>query len=599
MSYFDNQNMPISEYFTEAFIAFDKKDLDHDLISNVPFDEAKFGILNLQAIKAPEPTVCFDFIFTIDCSGSMSDLCSDKRTKMQHIIHTMKNIIWFFNENTHITVFITIFAFDNAIYNILNRCQISKENTSEIIEKIDAIKPRNSTDIELALNNAANYIVGLKEMHTNNRDHNIVENKGKGEIIHIFMTDGDPTSGERDPEKLNLLVDNSVSNFFIGFGIYHDYKLLDEISNGINSTYYFIDKLETSGLVYGEVLHNALYTVLKNVEINCENSLIYDYKTNSWTNKLSIGNIFGESNKIYHIVSDNPFESSVYITFNSPYGLNDIDVAFEIGHTIVNDVNFEKYLFRQRTLQILYEVKNLKKVFNPFTYYLPENDAELANNNYRNKSEEYAKNKKEYTVKLKRFIDEIQKYMADHNLENDKFLKNLCDDIYICYKTFGKYYQNMFLTARQTSQGAQRQYTASSIPDDDFMELDTPVINLTKIPIRPKTNIPILKRSIYRSYLNNPGNYSDFDDNDNDNDDDNDNYSDNYHQDTIQNTLSIQLPEDLEYNLSQFEDTPYITPSALKIMRSVSGGNNKKTFGNQVNNDNYYDMEFQEASQAI
>lgn len=560
------QNMFMSEYFSEAFFAYGKENIDQSLITNVPFTEAKFGILNLQAVKAADPTVGFDFVFTIDCSGSMTDLCSDKRSKMQHIIHTMKNIIWFFNDHPHINVFVTIFAFDNEIFNIVDRTHISKENISEIIEKIDTIRPRNSTDIELALKNATKYIASLKDTTTAD---GLVTNR---EIVHIFMTDGDATSGERNPEKLRLLIDNNVTNSFIGFGTSHDYKLLDEISIGINSNYYFIDQLESSGLVYGEILHNALYTILKNVVINCENSLVYDYKTNSWKNQLSIGNIFGESNKIYHIVSDSPFESNVYITFS---GLE--DSAFAIGHKIDDEINLDKYLFRQRTQQILYEVKNFKNnIHRPFTYGLSESEDMESDKKYSEELEEYTKNKKEYIMKMKRFIEEIKQYMIEHNLENDKFLKNLSDDIYICYKTFGTVYQNMFSTARQTSQGTQRQYTATSIPEDSFMDVTQPLFRFNKMTlIAGQTNSPMLTRAMNRNNL-----YCNDDDDSHDSDV------------TIQNKLSLQLPEELEYNLSQFEDTPYITPAALKIMRSVSNGIKTKDDNTKYNLD-------EEESQAI
>ena len=61
----------------------------------------------------------------------------------------------------------------------------------------------------------------------------------------------------------------------------------------------------------------------------------------------------------------------------------------------------------------------------------------------------------------------MKKYMDDNNLNDDKFMKNLCDDIYISHESIGTKFANMFINARQTSQGNQRLTTISSIPDED------------------------------------------------------------------------------------------------------------------------------------
>ena len=87
----------------------------------------------------------------VDRSGSMSDLCSDGRSKMQHICHTLNNMVLYFKDNSAIKAHITIHAFDNLIYNIVDRCKVNEENINEILFKISHITPKDNTDIELAL----------------------------------------------------------------------------------------------------------------------------------------------------------------------------------------------------------------------------------------------------------------------------------------------------------------------------------------------------------------------------------------------------------------------------------------------------------------
>ena len=79
---------PMQELFVKKTLTFENKFIDNDFIP-VPMEDAKFGILYLQAVSTPVNTDNHDFVFMVDCSASMTDICSDHKTKMQHIIHTL------------------------------------------------------------------------------------------------------------------------------------------------------------------------------------------------------------------------------------------------------------------------------------------------------------------------------------------------------------------------------------------------------------------------------------------------------------------------------------------------------------------------------
>ena len=66
---------------------------ENTILENIPIPDAKFGILKLTAVSAPMSQDVHDLVFMVDQSGSMSDMCSDGRDKMQHILHTLQNMI--------------------------------------------------------------------------------------------------------------------------------------------------------------------------------------------------------------------------------------------------------------------------------------------------------------------------------------------------------------------------------------------------------------------------------------------------------------------------------------------------------------------------
>ena len=512
--------------FTQYSLQFESVNVN---VGHVPIsiNEAKFGILNLKAISAPLSQEEHDFIFMVDRSGSMSDYCSDGRSKMQHIVHTLKNMISYFKEHVSIKAYITIHAFDDNIYKIVERCAVDSSNFDEIIAKIDTIRPRETTNIEKALMSIKNTASEIRTLYTQNN------------IINIFMTDGDATNGKTNPTELATLVDINITNAFIGFGIQHDSALLNTIANGPNSEYYFIDKLENSGLVYGEILHGIIYKLLKNVKLTIQNGFIYDFKNNSWIDKINVGEIVSEADKIYHIISNTPKECIITVTAES------VSDNSEFRMTVINEdevsQDLTKYIYRQRTLQHLAIVSDFLKrkheinVINNFTIFMPSSiDLILSSNSKPLITEE-----KTIRGNLKKFIEEMKNYMTEHNLNDDKFFKNLCDDIYIVYRTFGTTYAAMYTVARQTSQGTQRCYTVSQTPDDDTVDLYYSIF-----PQRCNGNI---KRTgfPYSTKIQRQTNNQYYEDED-------------------------YIFDDISHVVSNYADTPYLTPTSTQVMREIS-----------------------------
>ena len=522
-----------SNILSQNTICFDTRNINSEQIP-LPFEDAKFGILNFTAVNTRETSEELDFLFVVDCSGSMSDPCSDGRSKMQHIIHTLKNMILFFNEHPNTKINITINAFDTKIYPIVTRTKITDENLNEIIYKIEKIAPRGSTNIEFALKKSAEEINRLKSQFPSSI------------INHIFMTDGEATDGSRDITILQTNVIPDITNAFIGFGVEHDASLLNGISSVGKSGYYFIDKLESAGLVYGEILHGILYKLITDSEIIIENGLVYNFKTNTWVDSLQIGDIVSEANKTYNIISSNPDECTV----NIKGCVGDLVILFP--STQIENTDLSTQIYRQRTLQLLYEANdfcNRKRAYDN-----SKDSGSFIYNRNDPAFRAFEEEKKVLKLKFANFLEEIKKYMTDNHLDEDRVLKNLCDDIYICYRTFGTKFGTMYCTARQTSQGTQRQYTASSI-------------GFTEDLYEPNRKIRQLNARNHQ--LNRQTNAVQFDGIDDD----------------------FELPI-LQHTMSDFADTPYLTPQASQLMREISRPIDH-------NNDNEYNEEVSIYTQEI
>jgi hypothetical protein len=502
--------------FTKQSLVFDSTHINVEQVP-VPIPRAQFGILNLTAVSVPSSGTTLELVFSVDQSGSMSDACSDGRSKMQHIIHTLKNMIVYFRENPDIKVYITIDSFDELIYSIVKRSAITPDNVAELIAKVELIVPRGSTNIELALNHAATTV---QQLHDEFPSHT---------ICHVFMTDGVANAGEQSANELTRLVNRDITSAFIGFGVEHDGGLLSSLGSGKNSAYYFIDKIENAGLVYGEILHGVVYKFVTNARISVENGFIYDFKNNAWVRVLEIEDIVSESDKSYHIASSNMTGCVVSFTGNR---LGD---TARIHYTITREDechDLSKFVYRQRTLQHLFAVNS----------YLKGNDAdnqEGAHDLFAFVTAHTKKADDEYVVlrnALRGFIDEMKQFMTDRQLMDDNFMRNLCDDIYICYRTFGTKYGTMYATSRQASQGNQRCYTVNHTPD----EVNQRLPRTGGFPPPPK-----LRRSVPATF-----------------------------------PLDVDIDDDwrreeddaLEHSVSGFGNSPYRTPSAAYVMRVLSNG---------------------------
>ena len=306
-----------------------------------------FGKIKLNVDKCLNTTKHFDLNFNIDNSGSMSSGTGDRQTKMEHMNFTVENILRYLQEH-NVSATVCINTFDDQIKNIVSPQYLTSLNIEDITHKIRKINPNGGTDIGNVLQMEVDFV--KPSNYSSDR-------------VFLMFTDGQASNGIISKNKLKKVADQiseTTTIVMIGCGLDHDYELLSNLTSRRNSNYKFIGKLEEAALACGEVLDKILNKILENVEILVENGEIYDWKINQWRNKIQTENIIGECDKTYNVRSFTPEEFKITITGTV------IETGEPFKHSIINknmNQDLKKDIWRQQTLELLYEVNDYNKKY--------------------------------------------------------------------------------------------------------------------------------------------------------------------------------------------------------------------------------------------
>ena len=431
-------------------------------------DTFTFGILQLEMNETPQITNPLFILFSIDRSQSMDDICpTDHKTKMEHAKHTTKKMLEILLKKTYHyppqTIYVQLLVFDDETTEIVPKTLLDSTTITQINTSIDSIKPQNSTNLELALTKSREIMEKEDEVSS--------ETYMKTEI---FLTDGNATSGIQKVVGLRELSlywnkkEDNDEHIYIGYGDDHNANLLQTLAQSRNNaSYYFLDQIENSNLLFGEILHGILYPALKNTTINTNNCEIYDYKTNTWSNTLKIGPLLSESVKTYHVRTTTPQEQITATICAQQITLQKTPFIYHVANLITNTPqDLTKYMFRQKVQEYLFSSKHI-------SVHIDESSKQMI---ILPKAVRKHQNDQINTVKneMNLFMKYLKCYMKTHYLENDKFHQTLYDDLYISYKTFATLKGAMYSGARQHSQGRQTSYIISTPQYEDDYNLNLP-----------------------------------------------------------------------------------------------------------------------------
>ena len=411
--------------------------------------EEKFGILEIEISKTEQTDKPTYLEMDIDVSSSMEDRVKDLLTKLDFVKKTLECMCQFISEQPNAVFYIKVNIFDNQYMTVIPATRVTLENRLELIQKISIISTKGSTNIERTFLESGKSIQQYRELNPTHK------------IVYILLTDGNPTSGNTDSTHLES-IKPLAENKCIGYGDDHNANLLGRCGD-----YYFINDFDNTGKVYGEILHKLLYPALEDITIYMKNGEIFNSKTNSWETSLKIPDLYSQQKRIFHVkTSTNDIEANLYgkivgkmdgviqneiveelYTISLLPDLLD-DETGEVGH-----VDLRKYMYRQNTQELMFE------------------------------SIEYAKQNiapESYKDSVQAFFNQMREYMRENDLLEDPFMKLLCDDILVTFKTFGTDKAEMYTTSRHSGQSNQSACRASSQPLENLRKVSFAIAGIKR-----------------------------------------------------------------------------------------------------------------------
>lgn len=450
---------------------------------NVSIDkEQKYGVLCLEIdsteIKHEEPIL---FHIMLDVSGSMSDIVSYNRSKMQLLKHTITNMIHYFAENCN-NIYIDIKGFDDRIHNYIESTLVTKTNVDDLLHKLHNMRPMNSTNIELALDT-------LKS--------NIESGDQTMRHVSILLTDGHPTCGSMDPKDLVENVMKNKDYHFIAIGNDHNAKLMNKLGNVDPKTNnWFINEIEHTGNVYGEIIFNETNMLYENNEIILRNATIYDYRKGQFVSSLAIGNLAKELNKEYHVLINgiNDYEINLQGLDVNKKKSYKITAANCFPQTLQNEDLCSKESLKELLdlddSNTLFVTKHYLRLCVQKVLFSIRNDLE---NNDSIQEEGYSllfripkikrdanKQRKELYKVVHQIKKAIQQFAESNNLGKDEFIIGLLNDLNVAINSQHMEDQYTHISAREDTQGKQTAFNTASqleVDSDNFDNLQRPVLS--------------------------------------------------------------------------------------------------------------------------
>lgn len=456
-----------------------------------------FGCLKFTTTAFPEgynQKGKFRVHLSLDVSTSMQ---TERRLDLakETVVRMVEYLASTANENPGLQFWITLTTFSSEARVVIRNEQVSSETVSSLTSTVHRIRVENATNFE------ASFLLDreiMQEQATKDQE------DGNADIVtlHIQMTDGEITAGNKDETHLKSLLEPGVEHVFIGYGADHKAGCLINLSKvNDGSSYMFLDHPTKMGAMFAQIFCPHLFTAVSEVTITLTGAKFLDVEQGCEMSTMFLNRLATETTKRFHVLTDNQEQeqclgddvmSSVYdysascqavsvrVTFRS-FDNQDLEQppnfpfrsVFDVVSATTHSVEVQKERLRWRVMVLMKDAKDMKHREHAgfgknsrFTQY------DYETHQFVDIYREPMKEEKDALIRRANELkDEIKEFGESHDIAEDEMLIDLTTDLVICICAIPSYDHGlMYINSRFRSCTDQTPSAVSDLtPLDDHV----------------------------------------------------------------------------------------------------------------------------------
>ncbi len=402
---------------------------------------------------------------SVDASGSMGETATRRgqveQTKMDFVHETIKNMIDYIasqeQENPHAEFYLSIVSFDSFASCVLLPCRVTSENKDQLIETVMNIRPSGGTNFERCFREIAR----LMAIESDYVKPDATISDEFVQRMHLFLTDGANNEGEKRVSQLASLLTPTLTvpqkpatQIMIGYGPDHDSAMLQSLCAQFpKSKQWFIDDVEKTGCIFGEILWSAMNAAYTNVALT-SNVELYDFTSMSWKTQIEIDDLIYDSSRTFYVrvpwtvdaVVCDMTSFSTECPGNTTHKTEKLLTYLPESEHPQPDQSVEQELWRLDTIATVHEALNFLQNMRRLPYSALGDE------------------KNRLIGVVTAFQEKFLAYVTEKNLSDDPFMIQLADDLFVCISgLMAASIGERYVAARQASQIQQRSVTVNDI----------------------------------------------------------------------------------------------------------------------------------------